>query len=52
LCRCSSFIIKAFVIGYDRGELLDEFLRREDDVRRAVSPAVFQAIEQAAVVES
>ena len=35
----------------ERGEFLDEFLWREDDVRRAVAPAVLQAIEQAAIVE-
>jgi len=36
----------------ERGELLDQFLRREDDVRRAVAPAVLQAIEKTAVFES
>ena len=35
----------------ERGEFLDEFLRCEDDVRRAVAPAVLEAIEQAAVFE-
>ena len=33
-------------------ELLDELLRREDDVRRAAAPAVLQAVEEAAVVEA
>jgi hypothetical protein len=35
-----------------RRELLDEFLRREDDVGRAVAPAVLQAIEERSVGES
>ncbi len=30
---------------------VDEFVRREDDVRRAVAPAVLEPIEQAAVFE-
>jgi hypothetical protein len=36
----------------ERGELLDELLRREDHVRRAVAPAVLEPIEETAVLES
>jgi hypothetical protein len=36
----------------ERGEFPGELLRREDGVRRAIAPAVLQAIEQAAVFES
>jgi hypothetical protein len=36
----------------ERGELLDQLLRREDDMRRAVAPAVLQAIEKTAVLEA
>jgi len=36
----------------ERGEFLEELLRCEDDVRRAVAPAVLQAIEKTAVLDS
>jgi hypothetical protein len=36
----------------ERCELLEELLRREDDVGRAVAPAVLEAIEERSVRES
>jgi hypothetical protein len=36
---------------HERGELVDELLRREDDARRAVAPTVLQTVENTAVFE-
>jgi hypothetical protein len=37
---------------HERGQLHEELLRREDDLRRAAAPASLQAMEQTAVLEA